>query len=39
MQESTLSPLNIFERLFEPELMAKVQANATLMNLTAGMSC
>lgn len=36
MQDTTFSHLTIFEPLFEPELMSKVQANATLMNLTAG---
>jgi CRP/FNR family transcriptional regulator, anaerobic regulatory protein len=36
MQESTFSPLSIFEPFFEPELMEKVRANSTLMNLTSG---
>jgi CRP/FNR family transcriptional regulator, anaerobic regulatory protein len=36
MHETTFSHLNIFEPLFEPELMSKVQANAMLINLTAG---
>jgi CRP/FNR family transcriptional regulator, anaerobic regulatory protein len=36
MQETTFSHLDIFEPLFEPDLMSKVRANAMLMNLTAG---
>jgi CRP/FNR family transcriptional regulator, anaerobic regulatory protein len=36
MHETTFSHLSIFEPLFEPELMSKVQANASLINLTAG---
>ncbi len=36
MSETPFSHLSIFSPFFEPELMAEVQANATLMNLTAG---
>lgn len=36
MQQTTQIGLGIFNSLFEPELMAKVEANAALMNLNAG---
>lgn len=36
MQDSTESDLSIFRSVFEPALMAKVEANATLMNLNSG---
>ena len=36
MQETTFSHLSIFGPVFEPALMAKVEENATLMNLNGG---
>ena len=36
MQERTFSPLSIFSPTFEPELLAKVEANAMLTNLNGG---
>jgi CRP/FNR family transcriptional regulator, anaerobic regulatory protein len=36
MHDTTFSHLNIFSPVFEPALMAKVEANATLMNLNSG---
>jgi CRP/FNR family transcriptional regulator len=36
MQDTTYSDLRIFASVFEPELMAKVEASATLMNLNGG---
>ncbi len=36
MSETPFLHLNIFAPFFEPELMAEVRANATLMNLNAG---
>jgi CRP/FNR family transcriptional regulator len=36
MQHITHSDLGIFASVFEPELMAKVEANAALMNLNGG---
>lgn len=36
MLDATFSHLRIFSPVFEPELMAKVQANAMLMNLNSG---
>ena len=36
MLNATFSHLSIFSPLFEPELMDRVQANATLMNLNSG---
>ncbi|MDQ2656326.1 MAG: Crp/Fnr family transcriptional regulator [Bacteroidota bacterium] len=36
MSSTPFTHLEIFSPFFEPELMAEVQANATLMNLTAG---
>jgi CRP/FNR family transcriptional regulator len=36
MTDSTFTHLGIFSSVFEPELMEKVQANSTLMNLATG---
>jgi CRP/FNR family transcriptional regulator len=36
MNDTTFSHLSIFSKVFEPGLMAKVQAHATLMNLNSG---
>ncbi|HYF68455.1 MAG TPA: Crp/Fnr family transcriptional regulator [Ohtaekwangia sp.] len=36
MQDTTESDLSIFRSVFEPALMAKVEASATLMNLNSG---
>jgi CRP/FNR family transcriptional regulator, anaerobic regulatory protein len=36
MQNTTHNGLGIFASVFEPELMAKVEANAALMNLASG---
>lgn len=36
MQETTESDLSIFRPIFEPALMAEVEASATLMNLNSG---
>jgi CRP/FNR family transcriptional regulator len=36
ISDTTFSHLSIFSTVFEPELMEKVQANATLMNLNSG---
>ena len=36
MLDATFRHLSIFSSVFEPELMAKVQANASLMNLNSG---
>lgn len=36
LSDTAFSHLNIFSPFFEPELMAQVQANATLINLNSG---
>ncbi len=36
MHDTTFSHLSIFSTVFEPALMAKVEANASLMNLNSG---